>query len=416
MRRFLDSLSAFLGPSTVAVFWYVASVGLGSGRRASVTQTFQVDAARRVPAHTLHSGRLPMQPRVDNESRIEQLMRAHENERSLIVSNIHDGIIQYVASAIMHLETARFREGGANAKVAAELARARELLCRSMDEARAVMSSILPPILDEKGLVAAIEHLVEEHRVQHLTAISFVHEIQDQGFSPLIEVALFRVAQQGLANIWQHSQSSEAVIELKQTQDQIHLSVADSGVGFKLDEVDPGSTGIRAMQNRIQALSGELTIESSERGTRLCAVLPTTDALEREHLRRKQAEEKRVQAERRLELALRATSDAMWDCDLETGEVYWNEGYDELFGERPPETKGSWQWWIDHIHPGDRDRVVASLGRATKSDPEYGDRWSESYRYARADGAFISIKDQAFIARDETGKPIRMVGCMLALD
>ena len=66
-------------------------------------------------------------------------------------------------------------------------------------------------------------------------------------------------------------------------------------------------------------------------------------------------------SEERLSLAVRATNDAIWDCDLETGTVWWNETYDKLFGQRPTETADSWQWWVDHIHPGDRQRVHDSL-------------------------------------------------------
>lgn len=352
-----------------------------------------------------------MQVPSDHEMRMQQLMQAHENERKLIVYEIHDGIIQYLTSAMMHFEAARLHQRDMDPKARVECEKVWELLSRTMQEARSVMSGILPPILDEKGIVAAIEHLIAEHHAHESTVVMFVHDIQSD-LSPLIEVALFRVAQQALANILQHSKAAEARIEVIQNDDRVRLSISDSGVGFAIDDVDSSTIGIQSMRNRIAALSGNLTITSSEQGTELVAVLPTSDELEREHQRRMIAEKEKQAAQARFALALQATNDAIWDCDLVTGQVFWNGGYNRLFGERPPATRDSWQWWIDHIHADDRDRVTTSLRTAVNSTPEYGDCWSESYKYQRVDGTFATIADRAFISRDEGGKPVRIIGCM----
>ena len=116
-------------------------------------------------------------------------------------------------------------------------------------------------------------------------------------------------------------------------------------------------------------------------------------------------------SEERLSMAVRATNDAIWDCDLVAGTTWWNETYNELFGERPPETADSWQWWVDHIHPDDRQRVHESLrafGQGTGGD----DRWIEHYRYQRTDGSYAHVIDRALRARDAAGKPVRILGAM----
>ena len=354
-----------------------------------------------------------MQSSEEPDARYEQLIRAHEDERKLIVYDIHDGLTQYIAGAMMHLESARSRCVEVDPKTSDELEKAWLLLTNSMREARSLMNKILPPILDEKGIVAAIEYLVAEHLNHHSTDIEFSHSVENVEISPLIEVALFRIVQQALANIWQHSEATTAKIELHRTEERIQLSICDVGRGFELDAIDSEGVGLRSMQDRIAALSGELIIESSEQGTRLLADLPTADQLERERRLRMQAEQEKQTAHDRASLALQASSDAIWDCDLINDEVFWNDGYNRLFGERPPETKDSWQWWIDHIHKDDRQRVITSLTAAAKSAPDYGDRWTESYRYQRVDGSYANILDRAFIARNEEGKPTRIVGCML---
>lgn len=352
-----------------------------------------------------------MEDKPTSDVRVDQLILAHENDRQLTVYEIHDGVIQYLVASMMHLESARAPERVMDAKTAEQLNHARSFLSRSLQEARALMNSIAPPILSEKGIVAAIEHLIAENRLNHKAEVTFSHDAADVDLSPVIQATLFRVAQQALSNIWQHADAESVAIELRSTADEVHLTVNDSGCGFDLAKVDDG-IGLKSMRSRVAAFSGNLTIDSSPNGTCLVATLPTIDRLQYESLRRAKAEHETRLADERLELALRATSDAIWDCDLRSGQVHWNDGYDRLFGERPPSTKDSWEWWISHIHADDRERVSSSLKSAADSAADYGNRWYEAYLYQRSDGTYASIRDEAFIARDDNGCPTRIVGCM----
>jgi PAS domain S-box-containing protein len=114
------------------------------------------------------------------------------------------------------------------------------------------------------------------------------------------------------------------------------------------------------------------------------------------------------QSEERLRLAFKATNDAIWDIDLKSGSVSWNETYSTLYG-RPAETSDSWQWWIDRIHPEDRERTVAGLRGAISSA---GSSWTCEYRFQRVDGEWAYIYDRAFITRDTSGNARRVIGAM----
>ncbi len=116
--------------------------------------------------------------------------------------------------------------------------------------------------------------------------------------------------------------------------------------------------------------------------------------------------------EERLSLALRVTNDAIWDCDLVDGTVWWNEAYQKQFG-RPVDTNNSWQWWIDRIHPADRTRIHDSIQAFAAGKGSPANRWSEEYRFLRADGSYAHIIDRALLARDDQGKPVRMLGAMM---
>ena len=124
-----------------------------------------------------------------------------------------------------------------------------------------------------------------------------------------------------------------------------------------------------------------------------------------------EAEEALRQSEEQFRLAIKATNDAIWDINLTTGTVHWNETYATAFG-RPPETEDSWQWWIEHIHPEDRDRTAGALRAAIDGQET---TWTCEYRFLRADGTWADIYDRAYIARDASGKASRVVGAMLDL-
>ena len=123
---------------------------------------------------------------------------------------------------------------------------------------------------------------------------------------------------------------------------------------------------------------------------------------------RKRIEEALRQSEERFRLAIKATNDAIWDIDLQTGVVGWNDTYSTLYG-RPPETSNSWQWWIDCIHPDDRERTVQSLRAAISSGAS---SWTCEYRFRRASGGWADIYDRACISRDSSGKAWRVIGAM----
>lgn len=123
---------------------------------------------------------------------------------------------------------------------------------------------------------------------------------------------------------------------------------------------------------------------------------------------RKQAELNLRVMEERLSLVLQATNDAIYDRHLKTGTVWWNQAYDQLVGKRPPE-KSSSQWWVERLHPDDRDQIVNSFDAALARDDE---RWSAEYRYQRADGNYANVIDRTYILRDAAGQAERYLGAI----
>jgi two-component system sensor histidine kinase/response regulator len=126
-------------------------------------------------------------------------------------------------------------------------------------------------------------------------------------------------------------------------------------------------------------------------------------ALQRSH-------QERLESEERFQIVGRATNDAVWDWNLLTNAVWWNEAVQRIFGYRKPEVGPDAAWRSERIHPEDCERVLSGI-RAVIDDG--GEKWSDEYRFRCADGSFAYVLDRGYVIRDAQGKPVRMIGAMM---
>jgi PAS domain S-box-containing protein len=124
----------------------------------------------------------------------------------------------------------------------------------------------------------------------------------------------------------------------------------------------------------------------------------------------KQVESALRERETRYQLVARATNDAIWDWNLVTQEVEWNEGVHTLFGYWETDVGSDATWWYEHIHPEDRERVVCGIHDVIDSG---GQIWSDEHRFLLADNSYALVIDRGFVAHDDLGNPVRMIGSMM---
>lgn len=110
----------------------------------------------------------------------------------------------------------------------------------------------------------------------------------------------------------------------------------------------------------------------------------------------------------RFELIAQATHDTIWDWDLRTNDIWWNENFQTMFGFRATVIEPDISSWYNRIHPDDKDRVVKSIHDVIDNG---GKNWSDEYRFRRADGSYAVVYDRGYTLHDEKG-PYRMVGSM----
>jgi PAS domain S-box-containing protein len=115
------------------------------------------------------------------------------------------------------------------------------------------------------------------------------------------------------------------------------------------------------------------------------------------------------QSNQRFEYVSEVSFNAIWDWDLVSGNMYWGNGYTELFGYALDDNKGSISQWENRIHKKDAKRVTENLKKAIADGANF---WQESYDYLKADGTWAYVLDRGKILKDENGKPYRKVGAM----
>ena len=154
------------------------------------------------------------------------------------------------------------------------------LLDRSSRDIRTLSYLLHPPLLDERGLAAAVRWFADGFAQRSGVQVK-LEAPPDLGRLPEgIEVALFRIVQEGLSNIHRHSESSTATIRLMVDQNQVQLEMQDAGKGLPKPRSDgyvaPLGVGITGMRERVKQLGGQMKIESGSRGTIVSVTLPLT--------------------------------------------------------------------------------------------------------------------------------------------
>jgi signal transduction histidine kinase len=208
-----------------------------------------------------------------------------QDERQRMAREIHDTLAQGLVGIIRQLEAAeRIDEVAARRHIDAATTLARE----SLSEARRSVQELAPAALEHARLPDAIAQVAE--RWSKLSGIGVSARTTGRAvpMRPEIEIALLRTAQEALANVARHAQAAEVVLTLSYMDDEVTLDVHDDGIGFnpeslrapqagpRAGEVPEGGFGLRAMRQRIEALSGTLEVESRiGDGTTIATAIPS---------------------------------------------------------------------------------------------------------------------------------------------
>jgi two-component system, NarL family, sensor kinase len=230
-------------------------------------------------AGALHQARLHRQLAARERAHelfVEHVIAVQEAERRRMAADIHDGISQRLLSLAFHLDAAAGALTGRPAAepqfAAAQLARARELADLSLDEARAAVFDLRPPVLDDLGLADGLASLARS-----IPSCQVTVEADECPLPEHVEIALYRIAQEALQNVVKHSGAARAELEFISEPGAVCLRVTDHGAGFEPGQagaVAPGY-GLRSMTERAELVGGTLDVRSRlGRGTTVTVRVP----------------------------------------------------------------------------------------------------------------------------------------------
>jgi signal transduction histidine kinase len=206
--------------------------------------------------------------------RLEQTVASQERDRKLLALEIHDGMAQDLAGAKMFLDV--FLHSQPNVDPQGNLERAFRLLGKSIDEARRLINGLRPPVLEQEGLLIAIENLVTEFQADHDIQVEYEYEDCFVPFSSEMELAIYRIVQESLNNIWRHSESSHARLTVRKNDVEFIIQIEDDGVGFDVTLPRENNYGLNGIEERACLLGGEATIASKQgQGTQIEVRFPT---------------------------------------------------------------------------------------------------------------------------------------------
>jgi PAS domain S-box-containing protein len=112
---------------------------------------------------------------------------------------------------------------------------------------------------------------------------------------------------------------------------------------------------------------------------------------------------------KRYEYVNKATSEAIWDWNIQTGEIFYGDGFEQYFGYLNQNNQQCLDVWNERIHLEDHDQLMDSISKAIDSEDEF---WKYEYRYLKSDGNYAFVSDKGFIVRNANGVAINMIGAM----
>lgn len=242
----------------------------------------------RLIAGAMHQARLHRQlvaRERAHENFVEQVIEAQELERRRLAGDIHDGISQRLVTLSYRLDAAAQAAKSIDDRSALteQLDRARELAELTLQEARAAISGLRPPVLDDLGLSGGLASLARS-----IPQVDVRTDLADVRLPDHIELALYRIAQECLQNVVKHAKATEArltfTVDSGDNGDVARLEIVDDGVGFDtlehpLGSDEMGGYGLLSMAERAEIVGGRLNIRSRPgSGTAVTATIPVPNS------------------------------------------------------------------------------------------------------------------------------------------
>lgn len=204
---------------------------------------------------------------------VKSIIEAQENERRHLSVELHDNVNQLLTSCKLMLEYAKENETAAKHLIE----KAYQSISTVIQEVRLISHDLNPSLIQDMGLLEAIEQLVEKINLTQKLKVHFYTNSLSRIFKEAERMVIYRIVQEQVNNILKHAQASTVVIQLLEKNGYVNLSISDNGIGFNQKSVKLG-LGLRSIKNRVDYCNGTMKIHSSPgKGTMLGVIFKTSD-------------------------------------------------------------------------------------------------------------------------------------------
>lgn len=210
---------------------------------------------------------------------IGAITTGQEDERRRLARELHDDTIQALIALNQRVQLTQLKMAE-DPDVSSALEEIQTLTEQIIQDLRRVVRALRPLYLDDLGLVAALRMLVQETSESSGIPIEFINTGIEKRLPAENDLAFYRIAQEGLSNIFRHAQASKATLVIAYTPDEIQLTITDDGFGFELPEspaefAPSGHFGLLGIHERTELIEAQLEIQSKpEEGTSIKVILP----------------------------------------------------------------------------------------------------------------------------------------------
>lgn len=209
----------------------------------------------------------------------QRLVEVQETERRVLANALHDLVGQKLTALNINLNIVKSQSVATmSSQMDARLEDSLKLVEETIESIRNVMAELRPAVLDDYGLAAGLRWYAAQFSERTAVATKVIEQCPGRRLPASVEKALFRIAQEALANVAKYARVSEVTLEFASTADVSRLTIADDGCGF-----DPSACqqpakdhgwGLMIMRERAAAVGAELAVESAlGRGTRVVVTL-----------------------------------------------------------------------------------------------------------------------------------------------
>ncbi len=194
-------------------------------------------------------------------SNIVSVIDGQEIERQRLSRELHDGIGQSLIAIKMKLDSLTYLP---EKEIKENLESIKVQFDHIIDEIRRITTDLMPPVLDEFGLVIALFNLCEDSSRASGIKVKFEHRVRTDLWNKKIQTHLYRIFQEAIHNIVKHSGAKQGYLRLTSHGEDIYLSIQDDGIGFRPKiPMNQGGHGLHNIHERVNLLNGSIDIKSA---------------------------------------------------------------------------------------------------------------------------------------------------------